>query len=233
MSFMADIIDWLNEATNWFYGLYLDCYNSVWPLTLIARWFYELCLVCNNLAWAFYYFSSWVSEVASKITQVLSWSTIWSYILSYVPNLTQIRDWFYSWVTNVTNTISSWWSATSVTVRGWIDAAIVWLKDAASTFLNFWDNLWPQFVSSFNGLKSAWDNFWKVTLPDLVSFDWLWSWWNSTIDDVQGLINSAFAARQSFWEGWQDMRTSVLKFFEDPLEWLWERFADWFLGPEG
>jgi len=24
----------------------------------------------------------------------------------------------------------------------------------------------------------------------------------------------------------------VLEFFTDPLEWLWVRFTDWFLGPE-
>jgi hypothetical protein len=233
MSFMAWIIDALNDISSWFYEIYLDVYSWVWPFSLTANLFLYLCYLFNNLAWYFNAFSSWVSDVQGKIGNFLSWSTIWSYILSYVPNLTQIRDWFYSWWTNVQSVVASWWSATSVTVQGWINTALQYVNSVATAWNNFWNNLWPQLTISFNSLKSAWDNFWTVTFPTLVSFSWLTTWWSSRLQDVQGLIGSAFTARASLWAGWQEMRDNVVNFFTDPVEFIWERFTDWFLGPEG
>ena len=51
--------------------------------------------------------------------------------------------------------------------------------------------------------------------------------------DVESLINSAFTERERYWSGWQDMRDKVIEFFANPFDYLWSRFADWFLGPEG
>ena len=91
---------------------------------------------------------------------------------------------------------------------------------------------WPEFTANFTNLKAAWDTFWTVTFPTLVSWAWLTTWWNSRLEDIQGLINSAFTIREGLWTGWQDWRDKVVEFFTDPLEWLLAKFTDWFLGPE-
>jgi len=232
MGFMSSIISALNSASSWFYQIYLEVYGWVYPFWLAASLFYQLSSVFSSLAWRFYDFSDWVSDVQSRIGNFLSWSTIWSYILSYVPNLLQLKDWFYSWWNNVSSVVTSWWSSTQWTVRGWIDAAVQGLGSVATAWTNFWNNLWPQLVADLGGLKSAWGNFWLVIYPNLVSFDWLGTWWDSRLHDVQELVSSAFTARDGLWAGWQDLRNEVATFVSDPVEYIWGRFTEWFLGPE-
>jgi hypothetical protein len=233
MSFMSSIISALNSCSDYCYQIYVKVIGWVWPFWEAAGLFYQLSVLFATLAWQFYDFSNWVSDVQSKVLAILNWSTIWSYILSYVPNLTQVRDWFYSWWSNVTSVITSWWSATQYTVQVWISTAVQPFNSMLTAWNNFWNSTWPAWVSSFNSLKSAWDNFWRYTLPNLASFDALEDWWNGRVGDLQGLINSAFTVRASLWQGWQDMRDNVVEFFTDPVEYIWERFTDWFLGPEG
>ncbi|KKK66018.1 hypothetical protein LCGC14_2968300, partial [marine sediment metagenome] len=96
----------------------------------------------------------------------------------------------------------------------------------------FWNITWPAWLAQFETLRASWDNFWVTIYPGLVSFAWLTTWWNERLADVAGLIDSAFTIREGLWDGWQDVRGAVLEFFSDPLEWLWSKFTDWFLGPE-
>ena len=229
-TFMSWIITSLQGIGNWFWSIHQTVEGWVWPFYLVADFFWQLSLLFYNLASYFTSFSDWVSDVASRVGNYLSWDTIWSYILSYVPNLISLRDWFYSWWSNVTSVITSWWSATSATVHGWITAAIQGLGDIGAGWLNFWNNLWPQLVSGFNSLKSAWDNFWLVTFPNLVSFAWLATWWNSRLLDVQGLLNSTLKTWFPFYDDLVELWSDIALFFTNPLQYLWERFTDWFFG---
>lgn len=233
MSWMTSIVSWLKSIESYFYNAYLEVYGWIYPFWLLSS---PLLYASRGFGWLAYYFSlfnNWLVWAQGELGKVLNWDTIWSYLLNYVPNLIQLRDWFYNWVTYVTNTITSWWSATFVTVKGWISTAVQPFKAMLTAWNNFWQTTWPQWTSSFNSLKSAWDNFWSYTFPTLVSFSWLETWWNSRLQDIQGLINSAFTARASLWAGWQEMRADVAGFFSDPVEFIWERFTGWFLGPEG
>jgi len=92
-------------------------------------------------------------------------------------------------------------------------------------------------------LQAAWDEFKGLipTIDEVISWWGNWAgsvlatidtWWDSTVLEVQGFIDSAFTEREPFWAGWQDWRDKVIEFFTDPLEWLLEKFTDWFLGPE-
>ncbi len=230
MSFMTSIVNALNSVSSWFYQIYQEVYGWVYPFWLAAGLFYQLSNVFSTLAWRFYDFSDWVSDVQSKIGNYLSWGTIWSYILSYVPNLTQLRDWFYTWATNVMGIITGWWSATSVTVHGWITAATQSFNSMLTAWLNFWNNLWPQLTASFNSLKASWDNFWAVTFPTLVNFSWLTTWWNSRQLDDQGLLNSTLKTWFPFYDDLVRLWGDIALFFTNPLQYLWERFTDWFFG---
>lgn len=230
MGFMASIINALNSVSDWFYSIYLEINGWVYPFWQAADFFYQLCLLFNTLAWKFYDFSNWVSDIAGKVVNILNWDTIWSYILSYVPNLVAIRDWFYSWWSNVTSVITGWWSATMVEVLGWIAIAVQPFNSLLAAWANFWNSLWPQLTASFNSLKSAWDNFWLVTLPSLVSFSWLTTWWESKLLDVQGLINSTLKTYFPFYDDLVRLWSDIAEFFTNPVGYIWKRFTDWFFG---
>ncbi|GAI32766.1 unnamed protein product, partial [marine sediment metagenome] len=125
------------------------------------------------------------------------------------------RDWFefaedaWNWVRHawdrVTNIVDDWWLATSSTVGSWIAAA----------------------TEGFDDLVEAWDTFWRITFPTLVSFDWLDIWWDDRLTDLQALINTAIQELAPFWEGWQEIRESVLEFFSDPYQWIYDRLDEW------
>ncbi|GAH38074.1 unnamed protein product, partial [marine sediment metagenome] len=75
-------------------------------------------------------------------------------------------------------------------------------------------------------------DFFTITLPNLLTFEWLSIWWNARLLDINSLIESWTVTLSPFWEGWQEIRESVFEFFTDPLTWLETKFTDWFLGEE-
>lgn len=232
MTFMSRIIEALNDVSSFFHKTYLEVYSWVYPFWLAAGFFYQLSLIFNRLAGYFYDFNIWVDSVAVQVAKILSWDTIKGYIKSWLPALEAAVSWFSNAVTNVTSIISNWWSATSVTVQGWISAATQGLAELKVAWDQFTKVTFVNLSNLVNLVKSQWDYFTGTTLPSLVSFSSLTTWWNSRLIDVQGLMDSAFTLRQSYWDGWQDWRDKVAEFFTDPLGWLESKFTDWFLGPE-
>jgi len=232
MDWQYDIIYALFVIAHWFSRIAEYCADSFWPLTTIADFFYGLHDIFFDTAVDFGEFFAWVRDVADKIGQVLSWEEIWNLLTSHIPFLEDVLNWFQKWWNNVTSVVTSWWSATQFTVRGWIDAAV-----------SGFQSLVNQVSSSLASLQTAWDDF-KGRIPTLDGVTSWWrnwignvlseieSWWSGAVGEVQGLIDSAFLARDSWWAGWQEMRENVMTFFTDPVEFIWDRFADWFLGPE-
>lgn len=230
--FMGWIIDKLTNVSGWFYSIYLAVVGWVWPFNLTANFFYEASWVFLRLAWNFYDFSLWVDDIATKIVTILSWDTIWDLVLTAVPSLEEIRDWFYAWQFHVWQELTNWWRAKSVTVLGWIEEAkedlltwIDWLHGEIIELRGEVDDLIGQ-IPNVTEITAWFSNWWGNILANLGT------WWDDRLLDVQGLIDSAFVTRDQFWAGWQDIRDRVFDFFDDPLEWLLERFTDWFLGPE-
>lgn len=232
MNFFDWIRAWFNYATQVFVYLALESYSSWYIPDAMGDFFNYLSDWTASVSGYLYDASSWYDDVAARLHDVLSWSTIWDYILSYVPNLMQIRDWFYSVTSNVLSVVATWWSSTQWTVRGWISVAT-----------NNWELLLGQVNAGLANLQADWESFrGRIPVIDQVVNWWSnWpgeirsaidTWWASTMGDVRELIDNAFQVRNSLWSGWQEIRTDVLTFFQDPVEYIWERFTDWFLGPE-
>jgi len=226
------IIQELADARDFFYDAYQEVRDWFWPFDQLKYPMYGLYGVFHWLVEFFEDFNEWLEDIDDRIRDILDFGDIWSYF----------RDWFafaedaWNWVRNawdrVTNIVDDWWLVTSSTVGGWIAAATEGFDDLVEDWDNFWHITWPELVENFQQLRSVWDNFWTVTFPDLVSFTWLGDWWDARLLDIQGLIESWTLTLAPFWEGWQEVRAQVFEFFADPLEWLWGRFIDWFLGPE-
>lgn len=233
MWFMTYIIQYLGQVRDFFYDAYLEVRGWVWPFHYLSTPLYQ---IYSAFVYITYYAQSlddWLVWSQDLVQNILDWNTIWSYILSYVPNLQTMSAWFSNWASYVVTMVEAWWDQAQYTVRAWIDQAVGGLEDIAGTWSTFWNDIWPDLLTTVNSLKSGWSDFWTYTLPTLISSSGLATWWAGRISEVAQLIDSAFNARSGLWAGWQEMRASVVTFFQDPLEWLWERFADWFLGPEG
>ena len=233
MSFFNWIINTLGGISGSFYDAYLEVSGWVWPFYYLANPLYWASSRFADLSWDFYYFSEWAYDVWNRVTSILSWDNIWSLIKQYAGALLYELKGLWDWWTSIWSEIGTWWSAVQYDVRGWIDTAVGGLRDIAGAWSNFWNYLWPQLTRGFDSLKLGWDNFMYQTLPNLVNFSWLTTWWNSRLGDVRELVNTAIRDAAGLAEGWQDMRSIVVTFFQDPVEFIWQRFADWFLGPEG
>lgn len=232
MSFINSIIEWLNNAAGFFYRIFLETYSWPWPFWYVSSFFYSLQGVCAGLAWAFYYFNSWVDYVAGKVAAILSTWDIWSYFKWWFDAAANAWNWVTNALYNVWNIVTSWWSSMQYTVLAWVQGA----KDWATSLFNQ-ANAW------LAALQSAWDSF-KSKLPSIdmvISWfkDWggnvlahIISWGALTGKQIDELIGSKFKEATPFWEGWQDFRDRVVEFFTNPLEFLFNRFIDWFLGPE-
>lgn len=222
MSAINWIVQRLSDASDFFYDIYLEVNSWIYPFYLAANLFYQLCLVFNRLAWDFYDFGEWVADVTNQLRDILSWSTIRSYIRNWLPNLESVIDWWSKWRIWIGQEIDNWWSNIWQTVKSWIDIATEGLDSLKVTWNNFWNITFPQWTAKLDTLKGVWDNFWTVTFPTLVNFSWLTTWWNSRWKEVDQLINSRIKEWSPFFEGWQDWKDRVTEFFTDPEEWLYK-----------
>ena len=156
MAFMTSIIHYLNDVSSWFYSAYIEVLSWIDPFWRLYAPFYFLSTTFSSLAWQFYYFSDWINDVAYQVARILDWNTIWSYIVSYVPNITLIGQWFSGWWVDVWDVVTSWWSSTQSVILSWIDEAKVW----AGVQID-------QLATWFFSLEGEWNSFTTSTLPTL------------------------------------------------------------------
>lgn len=228
MAFINWIIEDFNKASDFFYSIYLEVYGWVYPFWLAADFFYSVSRVFNWLAWDFYDFGVWVDATANKLLEILSWDTITSYLLSWLPNLDALNTWFYHWWGNVTSAITSWWSSTQYLVKGWIAAGQQWLQDQLDSLSSLLVSLQSQIsylldqLPSINEIIAWFSTWWANILASLIA------WGALTATQISSLIDSAFTSREPFWAGWQDIKDSVIEFFADPWGWFYDRAEDLF-----
>jgi len=107
------------------------------------------------------------------------------------------------------------------TLKGLIDDAQKGLDKLGAAWDNFWATTWPQLLKDFNALLVKTGNFFSGILPGLATHE---------------EVDKAIADERLTWKDLLDFFTSfsraVVAFFTDPLDWLLEKFTDWFLGPE-
>lgn len=232
MYFMNRIIGYLNDASWLFYEIYLEVYGWIWPFSYLQYPFWDLSSIFSWLAWGFRDFTIWVYEVNNLVTNILSWSTIESYIRNWLPHLVDVVHWWHNWVYFLSREINNWWYYTQATVQGWIDIATQGFDNLVVAWDEFWTYTWPRWTDKLDLLAADWGDFLIHKLPTLFDISYAEEWWRSKFLDVTKAISDAFREREDFWAGWQDFRDKVVEFFTDPLEWLLDRFTDWFLGPE-
>ena len=232
MRFLDRIIDYILDIASFF----LDLSHEVRDWGSWARWGADFILdvadAFAHLAYRFEEFNDWVEYVADMVEDILNLSEIRLALKTWLDYATWAWNWIKDAWTNVRAILDDWWATVIPIIQGLIVKATEGLADLIAAWDEFWKITFPGWVGKLENLKAAWDNFWTVTFPTLVSFTWLTTWWNDRLLYVQGLIDSAFGLREPFWAGWQDIRDKVFEFFTDPVEFVWTRFTNWFLGPE-
>jgi len=225
MGAISVLIGLCNTISNWFYEWYLLVLGWGGLLGNLADFFFQMTLLFNKVGWAFYDFYFWVDSINIAWSGIFSWETIKSLILSWLPGLEDALNWWGDWWHWIEQEVEDWWNSTKSTVQGWISIATEGLDALKVAWNNFWNITWPQWIDNLSELRLLWDNFWTVTFPNLVNFSWLGIWWDSQWLVIQQLIEDTIKVWFPFYD-------SVVEFITDPLEWLWTKVADWFLGPE-
>lgn len=226
MWFINNIVSYCSSISSFFYSIYLEVIGWVYPFWYAATFFYSLHSAFASLAWQFQYFGQWVDTTASKLLEILSWSTIQSYITSWFYYLYDLSVIFYYFWSNVTNIVTSWWNNTSLLVQSWYKAADQLLQQGIDNLTGLWSNLqaaWDAFkgkIPSIDAVTSWWSDWWGNVLNQVIA------WGALTALQIDSLIDSWFKSFAPFWEGWQEVRDQVIQFFTDPWGWLYDRFDD-------
>jgi len=206
MSFMIFIIEELDRAREFFYDAYQVAKDWVYPFSLLRYPLYGLNGVFLWLTDGFYEFYQWLEWAADQIDEILSWTNVRGLIRGWLDGIEAALSWFLSWTTWVGQYIADWWSGILPYILTYIDNAVEGLEDFAATWSNFWTNIFPT----------------------LVSFNWLDTWWQSRLLEIDALVGSWLASFQPFWEGWQEIREEVNNFFADPLQWAYDKLDEFF-----
>lgn len=210
MAFLDLIYSYLNAIGDWFWQAYVEVYGWAYPFNRLATPLYYVASNFWSFALRWIEFSNWIVTAVNSIAAKVDWTGLYSWFNQYLSMIVGAWNWVYQAVSNVTSIVNTWWSSTITTVQGWITAA----------------------TQGLAGMLSAWSNFVMTTLPSLVSFSGLNTWWTGQLVQVSSIIDSAFTLRSNLWEGWQEVKNDIIGFIATPFDWLLDRFTDWFWGDE-
>lgn len=219
---MEQIVSWLNSASSFFYDAYVEMYRAYYIPSKVADVFYELGYVFNRLAWYSSDFFSWLLTQIARLDDILSYTQIQIYFMSYFDAAMEAWLWVYYSVTNVTNIVNNWWSTTYLTVQGWIDEAKQTIQsqvDVISNNLNSLQSLWDDFATRVPSIDSAlsWFSNWWVNI--LVHLE---PWWNEKLLGVSTLIDSTLTVWFPFYNNLTLLWGDIELFFTDPEDWLYK-----------
>ncbi|MCK9598675.1 MAG: hypothetical protein M0R06_06515 [Sphaerochaeta sp.] len=205
---LQGLADVLRGAGAFFNNLYIEVSDWIWPFHNLSGPFQAISSLFDSGARGVDEFNAWLGETIPELLDKLTWENIFNLVLGCFPGLEDVITWFSSWPTYIWDMIAEFWAGAQGWIRDLVQLATEGLED----------------------LKAGWYNFFNVTLPGLVRVENLPDWFQSWLEDIQGLIDSAFSIREDLWEGWTDWRDKVKDFFDNPVEYIWNRFTDWFFG---
>ena len=232
MSFFDDIFSLVWDISELFHEAYLEVDSWYSPFNYLATPLYWIYRRTGSLLTPISQVSDWAYDINQSIASLPSMGTIWSTFKDWF----NWAEWSWQWVQDswliIPGMIDDWWNSTMVEVQGWIDESSQYFTGIVNTLLAKVSQV-ELSISELLGrlpvldeLVSWWDN-WQGNVHTYID-----TWWTSTMGEVQGLINTAFIDRESWWTGWIDVKNEVIEFITNPLDFLLDRFTDWFLGPE-
>lgn len=126
----------------------------------------------------------------------------------------------------------TWWDDRVDDFWDLVDGATGWLEDRLDdaewvldelrdNWDTFWRDIWPGWMQYLEELAGRVGDFFSLTLPDLI-----------TSADIIQAFNDFRREWADLFTFWSEFRTELGQFISDPVEWLFNKAVDWFLGPE-
>ncbi len=210
MKWVDDIYSFVWDISDWFLSLYQST-KDIWLIGApVSSIFYSLHNVFWSLLTPIAHFGDWVDDVATKVTNILTSDGILGLIKGWFPWIATFGDWIDNEWNRVRLNITNWWGPVSTTIQGLISTA----------------------TEGLSALKVAWGNFFTVTLPTLFDLKYAEEWWKGKALDIGALIESRLKAWFPQYDTEAAQQPARISFFTSPLDWLLEKFTDWFLGKE-
>jgi hypothetical protein len=232
MPFLVSIVTWLANARDYLLNAYNTVNGWISPFNRLATPLYGLYNVFYNLTLYFFDFNTWLTWAANRIGQILDISQITTSFQTWIGWATFAYNWIGNAFSNITSHVTTWWNLASNPIRIFINKAIATVNITITNLANAitevqtWWNSFKSKIPSLNEVLPWFTNWWANVLSKLSL------WWNERLLDIKSLFNSWTLELAPFWAGWQEIRNTIFDFLNDPLEWLWSKFTDWFLGAE-
>lgn len=205
------LYEWCVWATQLLIAWAIWLLGAGWPLNLLVSLVNQLSDWTAALAVAFFDLSAQWDVMWERLDFFQGWTPVLSALKFYWDRIMTAANWVKNAVAEIGKILDPLWAAFKLEVQKLIDAATAGLA----------------------GLLKAWEDFKTYTLPKLLTSLDLVEWWKTKVAEVQKLIETAVLPFKGILDDWNKIGAEVVKFIYDPLEWLWGKFTDWFLGPEG
>lgn len=228
MSFIYRIVEYLVDISEFFYDLMLEVWDWPEPLWRIGYVLYEISDVFNSLAWRFADFAEWLEWAQDEIEDILSWSNIRSLIRDWLYKIEDVLDWWYDWWNFVKAKVEDWYKPKLSAIKDLIETATQGFEELVTAWNNFWNVTWPEWTGKLSELRLLWDTFVNQTLPTLLTFSFLITWWNDKLIEVQTLIDSAVKTWLPFYNEFIALWEDIKLFFSDPLQWCYDKLDEFF-----
>jgi hypothetical protein len=219
---------WVDSIFSFVWDLAFKCYgwsNSIWTWVPGADWFSDRLTDIGDWLWSLLtpiaQFGDFADDVWSKVQNIFTPDMVLQAIKGWFPWLEGVGAWFGNigdWVTTV---ISSWWLTVTTTVKGWIDVAVEGLSKLKVSWGDFWSITWPEWMTKFNGLATAWDTFFVTTLPTLFDVKYAEEWWKGKAINFMAIADSQLRERFPFYD-------ELALFFKDPGQYVYDKLDDFF-----
>ena len=240
-TFMAapcyDMADFFGDITFWFGDVALE----------IDSWWDEISGLASDLNSLYNYAHDYLWDLANAAYGYASTAYAWARAALDAAQsaLQEIPAWIlekltlaYNLASTALQEIPAWITVQFSELQGGLDSiwdyarTTVWNKavDAWNYAANAWNHaeellsgVWADVVAWVNGIPAAIENFVndRIEAIGAVTTEW--------VNNLLASFASSIAAPFNLVTLWFD---SIQSFFTDPLEWLWAKFTDWFIGPE-
>ena len=175
---------------------------------ILPDFFYAFAIANYDTAtWLYHLAISW-DKVWEAVGNFLTKLDVLDIMSQFIKQLGQVWSWFSNWWGNVWDTIDDWWDGVYGYVKDWVSTAIQGVRD------------WVDDTRAWLGrLESDWVDFRQNILSTL-----------ARTFDVQQMINGALLPWRDLFNFWGSFSHEVGAFFTNPIEYIWNRFSDWFFG---
>uniref|UniRef100_A0A6M3JZB2 Uncharacterized protein n=1 Tax=viral metagenome TaxID=1070528 RepID=A0A6M3JZB2_9ZZZZ len=231
-----DIIYDIRRLVKYLYQAFGDaalwCWNSTLPLDWLGDFFLEVYNHLTDLHYSLYLFARDYEDLWDAIVNILTESDIFRILRDWLNYAENAWNWIKNFIQYPGEALGDWWQGALDTVKDLIAVAVEGLIELKVAWDSFWTITFPNWTTELLRIGLELSDFFTITLPGLLTFDWLGIWFDNRLEDIQSLINSTIQVWFPFYNDLVELWNDILEFFTDPLTWLEKKFTDWFLGEE-